>query len=239
MWVQMTRLGFRKGLLPAAYTWLMSTRLRMACVLLVAFAFGVLAAWAKGPGGAHAISEVRGAIGNLSTPWLLVAFVAGTGFSRLRSAALVGLLATTVGLTGFYLLSSLIQDLGGHGFFGDLRLELSANRGYIQGGIITGPLFGALGAWWRQSRTLHASVLAGALLMAEPLVLLLLGALGPGEVLPSESAVPTVVRIVPGWGLSTASSTISIAVYAGEFILGLGLVLLAALRSPSSLRAAS
>jgi hypothetical protein len=215
----------------------MSTRLRVACVLLVAFAFGVLAAWAKGPGGAHAISEVRGAIGNLSTPWLLVAFVAGTGFSRLRSAALVGLLATTVGLTGFYLVSSLIHDLG-QGFFGDLRLELSANRGYIQGGIITGPLFGALGAWWRQSRTLHASVLAGALLMAEPLVLLLLGALGPGEVLPSESAVPTVVRIVPGWGLSADSSTISIAVYAGEFILGLGLVLLAALRPPSSLRAA-
>jgi hypothetical protein len=215
----------------------MSTRLRVACVLLVAFAFGVLAAWAKGPGGAHAISEVRGAIGNLSTPWLLVAFVAGTGFSRLRSAALVGLLATTVGLTGFYLVSSLIHDLG-QGFFGDLRLELSANRGYIQGGIITGPLFGALGAWWRQSRTLHASVLAGALLMAEPLVLLLLGALGPGEVLPSESAVPTVVRMVPGWGLSADSSTISIAVYAGEFILGLGLVLLAALRPPSSLRAA-
>lgn len=215
----------------------MSTRLRLARLLVAAFVFGGLAAWAKGPGGVHAISEVRSSLGNLSTPWLLVAFVAGTGFSRLRSAALAGLVATTVALISFYLLISLVQDLGAHGFVGDLRLEISANRGYIQGGIVTGPLFGALGAWWRQSRTLHASALAGALLMAEPVVLLLLDAFGPGGVLPSGGALPAVVRIVPGWGLSADSSTISIAVYAGEFILGLAVLLLVALRPPRPLRA--
>jgi hypothetical protein len=205
-------------------------------VLVGAFAFGVLAAWAKGPGGVDAVSEVRSSLGNLSTPWLLVAFVAGAGFPRLRTGALVGLLATMAALTGFYLLSSLVQDLGNHGFLGDLRLELSANRGYLQGGLLTGPLFGALGAWWRQRQTLPASVLAGALLMAEPIVLLLLDALGPGGVLPSRGGMPTLVRIVPGWGLSADSSTVSIAVYASEFVLGLAVVLVALLRPPRWLR---
>jgi len=178
-----------------------------------------------------AVAEIRTAVGNLSTPWLLVPFVAGTGFSRLRSGALAGLLASMAALVGFYLVNALMHDLG-HGLLGDLRVELSANRGYLQGGLVTGPLFGALGAWWRQRRTLRASVLAGALLMAEPLILVLLGALGPGGVLPSGDATPTVVRIVPGWGLSADSSTVSIAVYAGEFVLGLAVLLWAA-RRPS------
>ena len=73
----------------------MSNRLRIAIVLLTAFVFGVFAAWAKGPGAVSAVSEVRNSFGNLSTPWLLVAFVAGSGFSRLRTAALAGLVATT------------------------------------------------------------------------------------------------------------------------------------------------
>lgn len=83
-------------------------------------------------------------------------------------------------------------------------------------------------------RTLPASILVGVLLMGEPLVLLLLGAFGPGGVLPA--GMPRVVRLVPGWGLSGANA-VSMAVYAAEFALGLGLVLLAARRAPRSLRA--
>jgi hypothetical protein len=144
--------------------------------------------------------------------------------------------ATTAALVGFYLLSSIVQDLGGHGFFADLRLELSANRGYLEGGLITGPLFGALGSWWRRTRTLPAWILVGVLLMAEPLVLMLLGVFGPrGVLLPA--GMPMVVRLVPGWGLSNDASAVSMAVYTAEFILGLGLVLLAARRAPRSLRA--
>jgi Family of unknown function (DUF6518) len=212
----------------------MSSRLRVALVLVAVFAFGLLAAWAKGQDtdGMTASSQLRGALGNLSTPWLLVAFIAGTQSSRPRPAALLGLLATMVALGGFYLLSALVVDLGGHGFLNDLSRELSANRGYFQGGIVTGPLFGALGAWWRQSRSLHASLLAGALMMAEPLVLVLLGTVFPGGVLPSGGALPTVVRMVPGWGLSADRPAISIAIYAAEFSLGLAVVLLAVLRSP-------
>jgi hypothetical protein len=124
--------------------------------------------------------------------------------------------------------SSLLHDAG-QGIVGDLRLELSANRGYLQGGVITGLAFGALGAWWRPRRTLRASFLASALLMAEPVVLILLSALGPGGALDPDGVTPTLVRIVPGWGLSGDSSTVAITVYATEFALGLA-VLLAALR---------
>jgi hypothetical protein len=70
----------------------------------------------------------------------LVPFVAGSGFSRLRSGALAGLLASMAALVGFYLLNSLMHDLG-HGFFADLRVELSANRGDLQGGLVKDPLW--------------------------------------------------------------------------------------------------
>jgi hypothetical protein len=159
-------------------------------VLAAAFAFGLVAAAAQGNGGGEGIPELRNTLVHLSTPWLLVAFVAGTRCSTLRSGALLGFGATMAALVGFYLLASVVQDLGGHGFVGDLRLELTANWGYIQGGIVTGPLFGALGAWWARSRELHASVVAGVLLMAEPIVLVLIAALGSNEVLPADSGLP-------------------------------------------------
>jgi hypothetical protein len=104
---------------------------RVALMLLGAFAFGALAAWIKGSGGAGPEAEIRTAIGNLSTPWILVGFVAGIVFTRPRSGALAGLVATMVALTGFYLVSSLLHDAG-QGIVGDLRLELSANRGYLR-----------------------------------------------------------------------------------------------------------
>ena len=153
---------------------------RLAAVLLGAFAFGVLAAWAKGQNtdGVAQVSQLRNALGNLSTPWLLVAFFAGLQWSRLRDGAVVGLAATLCALAGFYLLSTLVENLGGHGFLGDLRLELSGNRAYFEGGVITGPIFGALGALlsqWRRRPTARTSLLVGGLLIAEPLVMLALG----------------------------------------------------------------
>jgi hypothetical protein len=104
---------------------------RVVAVLLAFFAFGVLAAWAKGQntGGVAEVSQARSALGNLSTPWLLVAFFAGMQCPRPGRGALVGLVATLCALAGFYLLSTLVENLGGHGFLGDLRLELSGNSG--------------------------------------------------------------------------------------------------------------
>jgi hypothetical protein len=212
----------------------MSTRLRIVLVLVGAFAFGWLAAWAKGPDtdGLSTISQIRSAFGNLSAPWLLVGFVAGTQTSKLRTGALLGLAATLVGLTGFYLMTSLVVDLGGRNYLDNLARELAANRAYYEGAVIAGPLFGLLGAWWRQTRTVRASVLAGALLMAEPLVLIVIGLLFPDGMSSSGGGLPLVVRIVPGWGLTAArTSGAWIAVYAVEFLAGLTLLLYALIRT--------
>jgi hypothetical protein len=212
--------------------------LRLGVVLLVAFAFGLLAAGAKGQNtdGVAQVSQVRSALGNLSTPWLLVAFFAGMQSLRPWRGALVGLAATLCALAGFYLLSTLVENLGGHGFLGDLRLELSGNRAYFEGGVITGPIFGALGAWWRHRRTARTSWLVGGLLIAEPLVML---ALGPvrHHVLSGGTGLPLIVRIIPGWGLTGDSGAAAWAVYAAELALGgavvaIGLANRRRLRSP-------
>ena len=210
----------------------MPARRRLIWIVGAAFAFGVLAAVAKGQNtdGVQTMSQVRSDLGNLSTPWLLVPFIAGTSCFRIRAAALVGLIATISALAGFYLLTTFVIDLGGHGVVGDLRLEFSANSGYFEGGLITGPLFGALGGWWRQTRTVPASILAGALLMAEPLALLAGGLFGPRHVVGPGNGVPLFVRMIAGWGLGSDAGAITIAVYATEFAAGLCLVLLVAWR---------
>lgn len=200
-----------------------SSAVRVAAVLLAAFAFGLLAAWAKGQNtdGVAQVSQARSALGNLSTPWLLVAFFAGMQSPRIGRGAVVGLAATLVALAGFYLLSTLVENLGGHGFIGDLRLELSGNRAYFEGGVITGPIFGALGAWWRRRPTARTSLLVGGLLIAEPIVMLALGPIHH-RVLSSGTGLPLIARIIPGWGLTADSGAAAWAVSAAE--LGLGIV---------------
>jgi len=210
----------------------------MVGVLVVAFAFGLLAAWAKGQNtdGVHGLSQVRSALGNLSTPWLLVPFFTGTQTDRVRRAVVLGLASTLCALLGFYLLSTLVENLGGHGFIGDLRLELSGNRAYFEGGLVTGPLFGALGALCRRRvqepahdptprwrRPVPAAWVVAALLVAEPLVMLALGAAHP-HTLSSDSGFPLVARIIPGWGLTATSGTATWGVYAVEFVVGIALI---------------
>lgn len=193
----------------------MSRRVRLLLAIAVAFAFGLLAAWGKGPDtdGRSLISQIRSTLADLSTPWLLVAFIPGALSRRWWSGALLGLLATMSALLGFYLVTSLLVDLGGHGVAGDLWRELYANRIYLVSGVLSGPLFGALGAWWRTTRSLGASVVAGTLLMGEPIVLAVLGILIPAT--------------------AVGRDGVSIAVSAAELGLGLLLVLVA-LRRPSA-----
>jgi hypothetical protein len=206
---------------------------RLALVALAALAFGAFAAWAKGPAtdGIHAMSQMRGALGNLSAPWVLVAFAAGAQSQRIWSAALTGLLATMIALTAFYVVTNFYIDLAGHGYFADLRLELAANRGYFEGGLVTGVLFGALGGWWQRTRTPRASILVGGLMMAEPLVLVAMGAVHSGGVLPSNTGLPLVIRMMTGWSLWADSGAVSIAVYGAESAAGLCLAVLGVRRA--------
>jgi hypothetical protein len=206
-----------------------ASKVRLWQILVVAFALGVVIALVKGQntGGVSGNAQVRGAIGNLSTPWLLVPFFAGARFSPSWRGALAGLAATLCALVGFYLLSTLVEHLGGHGFVGDLRLELSGNRTYFEAGVVTGPICGAVGTWWRSyvresRRTPAAVLLVGLLLLAEPIVMVLLGLLHP-NVWASATRLPSVAHFVGSWGLTAESGGLTKAVYAVE--LGVGLVI--------------
>lgn len=209
----------------------MPSRRGLGALLAAAVVFGVVAALVEGPGGVGEVHEVRSALGNLSTPWLLVGFLAGTRCSTMLSGALVGLAATMAALTGFYLVNALAYDQGAGSTYADLRLVFSANRGYFEGGLVTGLLFGLLGAWWSRRRGLGVSVVVGALLVAEPLVLVALGVVGPDAVASGESGLPLFVRLVPGWGLTTDRGDVALGIYAAELVLGLVILLLAVRRS--------
>jgi len=81
---------------------------RLLAVLVGAACFGLLMAAIKGQG-----ADARDAFGNLSAPWLLLSFLAGSCAPRIRVAALVGLAAALTALAAFYIGESLILDLGG------------------------------------------------------------------------------------------------------------------------------
>jgi Family of unknown function (DUF6518) len=198
-----------------------STRLRFLVVLVGAFAFGLFAAWAKGQNtdALSLLSQLRSDLGNLSTPWLLLPFAAGVVVPHRWGSAVAGLAATVAALVGFYLLTTLVIDLGGHGFLADFRKELMANLYYLEAGIVTGPLFGALGGWWKRSSRLPALLLVGMLLIAEPLVLFGMDALGAIGIT-TASHLPGPLRLLPGWQLSLNSGAVTLAVYGGEVIVG-------------------
>src|SRR5438552_11928648 len=98
------------GTIPSKHT-----RTHVLAILAAALAFGVFAAWAKGQDGdgVSTLAQLRADLGNVSAPWLLVAFLAGTRSSRLWPGALLGLAATMIGLFGFYLFTSLVVDARG------------------------------------------------------------------------------------------------------------------------------
>jgi hypothetical protein len=174
----------------------------------------------QGGGSRTFVSQLRNTIGSLSTPWVLIPFVAGAVCVRPRWGALAGLAATLSALTGWYLCATLVEDLGGHGFLGDLRLEFTANRVYFVGGLVTGPLFGALGSWWGRERRFPTAVVAGALLIGEPVVLGVLTVLHRAHVLASGHHF-LVVNVVTN---TRVEGRFAMSVLAGEFAVGVALV---------------
>ena len=122
----------------------MTAARRMLTVLMAAAAFGVLAGAFKGNE-----TGLRAGMGNLSAPWLLVAFLPALRCRTGLRGAVVGLLSTFVALVGFYATLTIVLSghLGGGGYLRELVIEGQANRIYFLAGLVTGPLFGAAGAW--------------------------------------------------------------------------------------------
>jgi hypothetical protein len=176
------------------------TKLRRLLVVLAAsLAFGMIAALVKGH---H--DGIRDTIGNLSTPWLLVALAAGLHTRSLPRGALLGLAATLTALLGFYLIVAVTAD-GGH-----LEQVLRDNRRWLFSGLLSGPLLGAFGAQLQRRAPdvpFAVTAVTGLLLVLEPFVIY--------------SA-----RVVPGWR-EIIHWRLTPAVYVAEAASGLVVLALA------------
>jgi hypothetical protein len=151
----------------------MSRGRKLGQLLLAGIAFGVLVAVIKGQD-----AGVRNALGNTSAPWVLVPFLAGTRYSRVWHAALVGLATTLAAFFGFYLAEAAILDLGPHPWYTDLKLRLGSGRVYEMWGLASGAIYGALGGMWASRWLLAAPIAVGLAFICEPLIVLLLGRAG-------------------------------------------------------------
>jgi len=137
----------------------------MSLLLTLGVLFGVLMAILKGQD-----TGVRDALGNTSAPWIVLPFVAGACFGRVRSAALAGLGVTLASLLGFYVAEASVLDLGPHPWWVDLRLTAEYVNIYERWGIFSGLLYGTLGWFWASRSKPIAAATVGLAFLAEPLI---------------------------------------------------------------------
>jgi hypothetical protein len=142
----------------------MTLRARLLAVLAVSVAFGVAVAVLKG-----GEAGVRDSLGNLSAPWLLLPYFAGLTTRGWWRGALVGLAACMAALLGFYVAEAFVLDLGGHPLLTNLALTVPSGRMYFAAGLVSGPLFGALGAVPGRIRPIVTAAVVGVTLTGEPL----------------------------------------------------------------------
>ena len=155
---------------PADTKTAMPSARRVAGIIIAAAVVGVLLSLLKGQGGGARLT-----FGNLSAPWLLMGFVAGTRFRQALRAAAAGVLATTAAMVGFYVQQSPLWDLSASSlrFFGDpgfmWRYIVVAHEVYFIAALITGTAFGLLG-WLCSRREWRVAAIAMALMfVGEPL----------------------------------------------------------------------
>lgn len=143
---------------------------RLLAVLIAATVFGLVAGWIHGDQGG-----LRGGLGNLSAPWLLVAIVPSWWSGSWGRGVLVGLAATLAGLFGYYV----AMTLGMRGHLGSidgdflhlLRYVMTANRIWFAAGVVSGPVCGAVsGAVGARCRAWWLGIAAGALMIGEVVV---------------------------------------------------------------------
>lgn len=133
-------------------------------IVLTAATFGVAVAVLKGSD-----AGLRDAIGNISAPWVLLPYFAGTLNRGLIRGALMGGATSLAALTGFYVAEAFVLDLGGHPVLSNLALTLDAGRLYFIAGLVTGPPLGALAGISARHRRAMSAVVVALALAGEPL----------------------------------------------------------------------
>jgi hypothetical protein len=178
---------------------------KLTLLLLGSLAFGVSMAVLKGQD-----VGVRDALGNLSAPWIVIPFLAGTRCTSVWHAALVGIATTLASLLGFYVAEAAVLDLGAHPWYIDLKLTAGSVNIYEKCGVFSGALYGALGGLWAMRRSAWAAAALGLAFVAEPVITLVVSRAGlwgggglldyawmwVGEILIGIIAVGYVVRLI-------------------------------------------
>jgi hypothetical protein len=137
---------------------------RVIAIILIAVAFGTAAAVLKGGD-----AGVRDAIGNISAPWLLLPYFAGTLTRGRVRGAVMGAMACLAALLAFYVTEAFVLELGGHPVLTNLALTIGAGRMYFAAGAVCGPLFGAIGGLHTRFRLVVTAAVVGLALVGEPL----------------------------------------------------------------------
>jgi hypothetical protein len=138
---------------------------RVLVVGLAAFSVGALDALIKGQG-----TGLFGALSQTAAPWFLLAFLAGAAISDRPYVlgALSGLGATVCALTGFYFVNSFIFVFGT--WSTDFHLALGSGKIYFELGLLSGPLLGWCGAWWKQHLSIVPVVVLGLAFVLEGVI---------------------------------------------------------------------
>jgi hypothetical protein len=126
-------------------------------------------------------------IGNFSTPWAVLAFLAGWSQRRTAPAMLAAVLAEVACVVGFYDLPGMLVSfckgmpleycLGAPQGTSPIWLELTLLQMWLRGsagqwliaGVGAGLVYGYLGAWWGRSRSLVPAALLALPFFVEPL----------------------------------------------------------------------
>lgn len=133
-----------------------------AVALVVGLALGLV----KGDG-----DVTRGAIGNLSAPWLLLPWWAAWQSGSWRRGAVIGSAVTLIALIGFY--SGMFVYVHDHlglstGLFSRWIFVVEANKIWFLAGLISGPVVGALGGVLGQrGRGFWLGLVSGLFLLLE------------------------------------------------------------------------
>ena len=154
----------------------------VSIALVAAFAFGAidqLVPWAVSKSSHPGAYLFAVQVSKMSAPWLLVPFLAGAWqASRLR-AAMLGLAATWLAVLAYVVM--IVSPMEGvHLTPRTFASSLASQWLWFAGGLITGPLYGWLGRWWRTRRSAVAALLAALPVLLEPAALWLSSRLGFG-----------------------------------------------------------
>lgn len=130
--------------------------------LVAAVAFGVLD---QGVQLAH--SSFLDSVSGLSAPWLLLPFLAGAWQSSRARAMLVGLVATWLAVSAYVLM--IVSPMEGtHPTVRQIAISAASQWLWYAGGLISGPLYGALGHECRIRRSRPLALVASLPVMLEP-----------------------------------------------------------------------